>query len=89
MQQVLVPKQMMQAQRVRDGDDHRWVECTTTNKDTSSGWVTTRMSLEAQGYNHGNRELWLPKPEFISYKVPSKTAIPKGGQSRKKVAMRN
>ena len=40
--------------------------------------------MEAQGYNHGNQELWLPKPEFISYKVPSKTIIPKGGQLRKR-----
>ena len=42
--------------------------------------------MEAQGYNHGNRELWLPKPEFISYKVPSKKAIPRGGQPRKRVS---
>ena len=52
--QVLVPKHMVQAQRLRDGDTHKWVEHTTASMNKSYGWLTTRMSLEAQGYNHGN-----------------------------------
>lgn len=82
--QVLVSKHMVQAQKLCDGDSHRWVERTTAGTNKSSGWLTTRMNLEAQGYNKGNRELWLPKPEFISYKVPSKTTTPKGGQPKKR-----
>ena len=76
MQQAFVPKHMVHSCRLSDGDTHRWVERQATNKIKSSGWLTTQMSLEAQGYNQGNRELWLPKPEFQTYKVPSKTPIP-------------
>ena len=77
---------MVQAQRLYDGDTHKWVERIATNTNKSSGWLSTQRSLEAQGYSYGNRDLWLPKPEFISYKVPSKTTIPKGGQPRKRAS---
>ena len=87
--QVLVPKHKVQAQRLRDGDTHRWVERIATNTNKSSGWLSTQGSLEAQGYSYGNRELWLPKPEFISYKVPNKTAIPTGGHPRRRATTRN
>ena len=80
---------MIQAQRLRDGDTHRWVEHTTTDTNKSSGWLSNQGSLVAQGYSHGNRELWLPKPEFISYKVPNKTANPTGGHPRRRVTTRN
>ena len=31
-QQVLVPKQMVQAQKLSDGDQYKWVECQATQK---------------------------------------------------------
>ena len=87
--QVLVPKHMVQAQRLHDGDTHRWVERIATNTNKSSGWLTTQKSLEAQGYSYGNRELWLPKPEFTSYKVPNKTTIPKRVHPRRRETTKN
>ena len=44
---------------------------------------------DTQEYNHGNWELWLPKPEFTSYKMPNKTTIPKGGHSRRRATTKN
>ena len=79
-QQVLVPKHMLQEQRLCIGDEHKWVERQATRSKNSSGWISTQLSLEAQGYNQGNRELWLRKPEFTAYKVhPMMTGLPIGG----------
>ena len=69
--QVLVPKNMLEAQRLCKDDEHKWVERKAIESDHSSGWISTRRSLEAQSYNQGNRKLWLQKPEFIAYNVPS------------------
>ena len=62
---------MIEAYKVSDGDTHHWVECQATTSLKSSEWLTTHKSLEAQGYYQGQRELWLPKPQFTTYKVPS------------------
>ena len=78
-QQVLVPKHMLQEQRLCIGDEHKWVERQATRSKNSSGWISTQLSLEAQGYNQGNRELWLRKPEFTAYKVHPMTDLPTGG----------
>ena len=78
-QQVLVPKHMLQEQRLCIGDEHKWVERQATRSKNSSGWISTQLSLEAQGYNQGNRELWLQKPEFTAYKVHPMIDLPTGG----------
>ena len=75
-QQVLVPKQMLNARRLCQGDEHKWVERQATRTMHSSGWISTQRSLDSQGYNQGNRELWLPKPELTAYKMPSMTDLP-------------
>ena len=63
---------MLKAQKLHCKDDeHKWVERKAIESDHSRGWISTRRSLEAQGHNQGNRKLWLQKPEFIAYKVPS------------------
>lgn len=41
----------------------------------SSKWLYSRILLKAQGYNQGNIELWLPKSEFLQYKVIPKTIV--------------
>ena len=58
---VLVPKHMLKAQRLGKDDEHKWVERKAIESNHSSGWISTRRSLEAQGYNQGNRKLWLQK----------------------------
>ena len=78
-QQVLVPKHILQEQRLCIGDEHKWVERQATRSKNSSGWISTQLSLEAQGYNQGNRELWLCKPEFTAYKVHPMIGLPTGG----------
>ena len=87
--QVLVPKHMVQAQRLRDGDTQKWVERMNAGTNKSSGWLSTQRSLEAQGYNYGNWELWLPKPEFTSYTVPNKTTVSTGGHPRRRATTKN
>ena len=75
-EQVLVPKHMLESRRLCKVDEHKWVERQATKSMHSSGWISTQRSLEAQGYHQGNRDLWLPKPEFTAYKVPSTTDLP-------------
>ena len=72
-QQVLVPKTMVAARRLSDGDNLRWEECQATKqcpkirslKKTTLPHVTTRWVpktlLQAQGYYEGSTRLWLPK----------------------------
>ena len=63
---------MVHAYQLYVGDKHSWVECQVTTSLKSSGWLFTNKSLEAQGYFQGNHKIWLPMPQFIAYKVPSK-----------------
>ena len=85
IRQVLVPKQLVQTRGLSDGDEQCWVERQATTSLKSSGWLSPYKSLEAQGYFQGNRKLWLPKPEFQAYKVPSKD----GAFTRKPQGQRN
>lgn len=48
---VLVPKEMVGAHRLCDGDRHCWVERQATKDIKSSGWLSTHMSLHTQGYS--------------------------------------
>ena len=70
---------MLQEQRLCIGDEHKWVERQATRSKNSSGWISTKLSLEAQDYHQGNRELWLRKPEFTAYKVHPMNGLPIGG----------
>lgn len=73
-----MPKQLLQERRLCDGDEPCWVECHSIESNQSTGWLSTKKSLDAQGYNQGQRELWLPKPTFTAYRVQ-----PKASNSRK------
>ena len=55
----------------------------------SSRWLSSQNSLEAQGYNQGNRELWLPKPEFTAYKIPFKETVLRRTPQRRQATTRN
>ena len=80
LQQVLVPKHQLGSRHLCQGDEYKWVERQATTSKCSSGWVSTQRSLEEQGYNKGNRLLWLPKPEFLAQKVPSTAPTTKNAQ---------
>lgn len=69
---------MLNVQRLCHGDENKQVEHQATRSISSSEWISTEFSLEAQGYDQGNIKLWLQKPEFIAYKVPFRTNLPIG-----------
>ena len=46
--------------------------------------------MKAQGYSQGNRDLWLPKPEFQAYTVPFKpTTVPTGRHQQRRTTTRS
>ena len=71
---VLVPKPILEARKLSDGDRHQWVEHKAAIGLKSSGWITGYKSLEEQGYHQGNRKIWVSKPKFEVYEIPSKAA---------------
>ena len=65
---------MVEAHKLRDKDKNQLVEHQATKGPKSRGWLSSHKSLEAHRYQHGNRELWMPKPNFEVYNMSSREA---------------
>ena len=59
---VYIPRTAIDATPLTSDDVPVWIESHSTSNGRSHGWLTSRRSLEAQGYYEGHRQVWVSKP---------------------------